>query len=349
MTRENSNKVKLLKLMEILTRETDETHPIRRRDLLARLLAEGFTCDIRTLSKDIATLNEFGYEVMAEKRNNEKLYYVSERRFSIPELKILIDAVQAASFITKSKSEELIKKLASLGGSCRGEILKQNIVAFHTRKHTNESIFYSIDTLEKAITENRKVIFRYFDIDENGYPVYRRDGHHYVAEPVALVFHEDNYYLISYSDRYNGTTNYRVDRMHAVEIIPVAISEQAIALRGNVCDLTDTAFKMYAGRTEEVTLAFDRDLLGVVYDKFGEDTKVTCLDEAQLSVTVPVQISPTFYSWLFQFGAKMRIMEPEDVRAGYEERMRGAKTASNGSRNANEAENDAALGDTSYG
>lgn len=193
MARENFRKIKLLRLLEMLRQSTDEQHPMPTSGILSSLAQMEITCDRRTLARDIATLSDLGYEIMTTTVGHEKAYYVEDRSFSIPELKILIDAVHASSFITEKKSEELINKIASLAGSHRAEVLKRNMICFNTRKHSNERIFYNVNDLEDAILRQKKVLFRYFDLNENGERVYRRDGHRYVVEPIALVFNEDNY------------------------------------------------------------------------------------------------------------------------------------------------------------
>jgi predicted DNA-binding transcriptional regulator YafY len=260
-----------------------------------------------------------GYEIMSQMDGHEKAYYVADRSFSVPELKILIDAVHASSFITEKKSADLIEKIAALAGSHRGEVLKRNMVCFNTRKHSNEKILYSIDTLEEAILAQKKVIFLYFDLDENGERIYRRGGHHYVVEPVALVFNEDNYYLTCYSSRHDSTSNYRIDRMDGVKIIEELCCEKAIALRDEVAAYTEQAFKMFGGKLEDVVLEFDRSLIGAVYDKFGESVKMMPSGENKIIATVKVRVSPTFWGWLFQFGAEMSIISPMQLQAAYYE------------------------------
>lgn len=250
---------------------------------------------------------------------HEKAYYVCDRSFSVPELKILIDAVQAASFVTDKKAAELIEKIAVLGGSHKAAILKSNIVKFNTRKHTNETIYYTVGFIEDAIQRNKKIIFRYFDLDENGQKVYRREGHHYVVEPVALVFNEDNYYLIVFSEKHDGTANYRVDRIDGVEIIDEPISDKARCLRRKVARYTEEAFKMFNGPQENVTLRFANKLIGPVLDKFGEGTKMTRVDDHTVEATVQVRIAPTFWGWLFQFGKEMVIEEPVELQQTFEQ------------------------------
>ena len=321
MAQDNCQKIKLLKLYELLRQETDEQHPMTTMTIIDRLGKMGISCERRTLAKDMAILNEQGYEVMFRWIGKEKGYYIEDRSFSVPELKILIDAVQAASFITDKKTSELIEKIADLGGGHRADILKSNMVCFNTRKHSNESIYYNVGYLEDAIQQQKKVIFCYFDLNEHGEKVYRREGHHYVVEPVVLVFNEDNYYLMVYSARHDGTANYRVDRMDKVEIIDEPVCEKALELRESVDCFTEQAFKMYGGQPVDITLQFDHKLIGVVYDKFGEDTKMIRLNSDTCVATVKVQVSPTFWGWIFQFGKLMKILSPEPVSEEYKKQI----------------------------
>lgn len=320
MAKENIRKVKLLKLLELLRQNTDEDHPMSTAQLFAALSEMGIPCDRRTISQDIITLNELGYEIMSVMRGHDKCYYVEDRSFSIPELKILIDAVHASSFITEKKSEELINKIAALAGTHRAEVLKRNMVCFNTRKHSNERIFYNVDDLEEAILRQKKVLFRYFDLNEKGERVYRRDGHRYVVEPVALVFNEDNYYLTCYSSRHDSTSNYRIDRMDSVQILDDPCCEKAIALRNQVAEYTEQAFKMFGGQTEDIVLEFDHTLIGVVYDRFGEATQMMNTSDTKCIASVKVQISPVFWGWLFQFAGQMDIISPAYIQREYQAR-----------------------------
>ncbi len=315
MAAESWQKLKLLKLAQILGNETDEQHPLTTAQLCKKLRDMDIPCDRRVLSMDIATLNAQGIEVLWKWVGKAKGYYIEDRSFSVLELKILIDAVQAAGFITERKTNLLTDKIAALGGGHQAEILKGNIVCFNNRKHTNEAIYYNVDALERALQEKKKVIFRYFDLGVDGEKIYRREGHHYVVEPVTLVYNEDNYYVVAYSDRHDDTANYRVDRMDSVEVIDEDISEKAIELKDSIGEYTQEAIKMYGGPVEDVILEFDRSLMGAVYDRFGESTEMIPSeeDEDRIIATIRVQLSPTFWGWLFQFGHKMKVLGPDEV------------------------------------
>lgn len=320
--KENCQKIKLLKLVEILRHETDETHMLRTRDICARLVSMGITCDPRTLHKDIRLLNSRGYEIMSELVGHECAYYIADRNFSVPELRILMDAVQAAGFITPKKTRALIDKIAALGSISQAAELQSDICIYNNRKHLNETIFYSVDAINTAIRKNRQLTFRYFDLDENGERVLRKNGGLYTVEPVALVLHEDYYYLITYNTKHEGTANYRVDRMERVGIAEESVSEATRNMRERVPEYMASAFKMFNGEVTNVTLRFRRELLGPVFDRFGEDAKVRRIDESFCAVTAPVQVSQTFWGWLYQFGSDMTVIAPASVREESRKRTR---------------------------
>lgn len=234
MGKENFSKIKLLKIWEILKQESDENRPLTTGQIIKRLADSGITCDRRTLYADIATLNSFGYEVVTQKGQHSNSYYIVDRSFDIPELRILIDAVQAASFISPKKTEELTGKIAALGGSYRADILKKNIVEFNTTKHNNEHIYYSVNAIEDAILSGKKIKFQYFDLTENQERKFRKNGEKYLVNPVAMVFSNDNYYLIGYHDNHDGVTTYRIDRMLNAEISEESINDKAKPIGLNV-------------------------------------------------------------------------------------------------------------------
>lgn len=325
---ENMQKIKLLKLYELLRNETDESHPISRRDLCNRLNELGISSNVRTLSKDIEVLQENGFEIMSYLKDKERFYYIPEHELSIPEIKILIDAVQAASFITEKKTAELVEKVAALAGSHSAELLKKNMVCFNTRKHTNEAVLYTVDSIEDAIIRKKKIAFNYFHLNEKAEREYvltptGRKKRYYV-EPVALIFNEDNYYLMGYMARHPGkTASYRIDRIDHIEVVEESVlSDEALEKIATVAEFTEQAFKMFSGDLKEIALRFDKTLVGPVFDKFGEDTPIVLIDEKTCEATVYVQISPTFFGWIAQFGSKMQVVSPAHVLEQYNAHVR---------------------------
>jgi len=316
---ENSNKIKLLKLYELLQKDTDEDKPLTKTEICRRLNEQDVSCSVRTIERDVDALQQFGFEIISFKKDHERYYYVPEREFSIPELKILMDAVQAASFVTDKKTKELIDKIAALGGSYRADLLKRNMVNFNTRKHSNEKILYTVDSIEDAIRRKKKIAFHYFYLNEKKERVFQckdtGEKKRYYVEPVAMIMSEDNYYLMTYSSRHpDKTANYRLDRMDQVEVVEESVlSDAALEKIAGVAEFTEQAFKMYGGKLEDVLIQFDRSLIGPVIDKFGEDTPMMTVNENECAATVHVQVSPPFFGWVFQFGDKMKIISPTEV------------------------------------
>ena len=324
---ENRQKIKLIKLYELLRKETDEDHPISRVELCRRLNDMGISSNVRTLSLDIEVLTDNGFEIMSFLKDKEKFYYVPEHELTIPEIKILIDALQAASFVTEKKAAELVEKVAALGGSHKAKLLKENMICFNTRKHTNEAILYTVDGIEDAIIRKKKIAFNYFHLNEKAERDYVKtstgEKKRYYVEPVALIFHEDNYYLMAYSSKHpESTASYRIDRIDRLEVVEEStLSDEAIAKIDSVAEFTEQAFKMYGGELEDVVLQFDRSLVDPVFDKFGENTPMMRVNDTTCAATVHVQISPTFFGWLAQFGSRMRIISPDGVIAQYREHI----------------------------
>lgn len=201
MSIQNATRIKLLKIWEILCQETDEEHPMESTVLIEKLAELGVPCERKTLYRDIETLCEYGYEVICE-RGKKNQYYVLDRSFDLPELHILLDAVQAASFITPQKTVQLVDKIANLAGSRKGEVIKRNIVSFNNTKNTNEKIYYSVNEIVRAITKKKQIEFLYFDYDSKHNKVYRKEGNKYVMNPYATIFSNDNYYMLAYNDKH---------------------------------------------------------------------------------------------------------------------------------------------------
>ena len=233
-----------------------------------------------------------------------------------------MSTVQAACFITEKQTKALVGKVADLGGSHRAEILKENIVCFNTTKHTNEAIYENVAELEKALCDKKQASFYYFDRDEDGKRVYRKEKKRYVVEPMALIFNDDNYYLMTWSSKYEDITNYRVDRMEEVTVEEDDVSESAKINDSDIAAFTEQAFKMYGGDVVDVTVEFNDKLIGVVQDKFGEDTKILRTGSDKCAASIQVRESPTFWGWLFQFVGEMSILSPEPLMEEYRNRAR---------------------------
>lgn len=322
MIKDSSKKIKLLKLNELLQQESGPDKPLTTEALIKLQAEAGISTDRITLRRDIEALRNYGIPVREKRVGHQKGYYLEDHSFSVAEIKILMDAVQAASFISPEKTKELTEKLSEMAGSRKKDILDHAIICFNTRKHNNEAVYETVDMLEKAVRDRVQVSFIYFDINENKERVYRKNKKRYVVDPMALIFYEDNYYLMTYSSKYDAVVNYRIDRMDEVELLDKTVCRKAVIDESDLAEYTKQAFKMYNGQVERVSLEFDDTILNAVYDKFGEDTPVIRVGKNKLVAAVSVQISPTFMGWIFQFGKQMRIISPESLEAEYKNKAK---------------------------
>ena len=305
-------KFKLLYIMKILMDKTDENHAMTVNEIIAELEKYDIKAERKSIYSDIDLLSDFGLDVICEKGRANK-YFIGSRDFELPELKLLVDAVQSSKFITHKKSDELIKKIEKLTSIHEAKELHRYVVVADRVKTMNESIYYNVDEIHKAIQQNKQIRFKYFDYNLDKQIEYRRDGEWYYASPYALTWSDDNYYMIAYYERYNGISNFRVDRMAAIEMV----EEDRIMCEDtkdfNVADNSKRIFRMFSGETETVKLQFDNSLINVVIDRFGKDIVINRQDDDHFIITVDVVATNTFLGWLFMFGEKVKILSPEHL------------------------------------
>ena len=320
MSKDSASKIKYLKIWDILSHETDADHPMTTPELIARLEDLGITCDRRTLYRNIEELNENGYEILSKKAKGRYTeYYVEDRSFDIPEIRILMDAVQAASFITEKKTPILVNKVAQLAGTKRAEVLKRNIVKFGTVKGSNENIYYSVDAISQAIMSKHKIGFYYFDYDARHERKYRMrtsvpgEKRWYVVNPVATVFHDDKYYLFCYNDYHGNIVQYRVDRMDNVTMLEERIAPNKERPDFDLSRHQRSLVGMFGGQTERVHFIGEKGIVDAVYDKFGEKVKIHERDADTIEFAVDVQVSNPFLSWVCGFGKSIKVVSPQTV------------------------------------
>lgn len=313
MNNENSRKIKLLKMWEILKSQTDEEHPMSTNELIEKLSLEGISVDRKILYSDIELLNQNGYEVITQ-RERSNVYYVEDRSFFEHEVRILMDAVKSAAFITEKKTEELINKIAVLAGSKRGRLLKENVTKFSTVKANNESIYYSVDPIVQAIKKKKKIGFNYSDYNIKRERVPRMDKNDptqkrwYVVNPVATVIDNGQYYLSCYDDRHGGDmANYRIDRMDNVTVLDDYITKNP---KLDASKSRTKKFVTYMGDPKTVVFHADKSLIDLLFDEFGNNIKMRELENGRLHCTVDVQQSPTFINWCCSFGSRLTVISP---------------------------------------
>ena len=318
-----NQKLKMLYLVKIFEEETDDLHALTMPEIRDRLAAHGVNADRKTLYEDIRLLKEYGFDIISEKEGRDYLYHLGSRRFELPELKLLVDAVQSSRFITDRKSKELIGKLESLASRYEGSRLHRQVLIAGRVKTMNESIYYNVDKIHEAIGSNRQISFRYFDWNVKKEMVPRRDGKLYILSPWVLVWDDEKYYLVAYDADADMIKHYRVDKMQEIRI-----TEESRLGRENFKDFDLAAFArktfgMYGGEDRKITLEGENNLVGVVIDRFGTDVMIHPHDQEHFHAGVTVTVSPQFFGWLAGIGKGIRISWPEDVREAYKQYLQG--------------------------
>lgn len=312
-------KQKLPLLQKLLLTETDEDHGLTMEQIIRELARQGVTAERKSIYNDINTLRDCGMDIICTRKDGRTVYFVGERDFQLPELKLLVDAVQSSRFITRHKSEQLIHKLEQLTSRHLAKQLQRSVYVWGRAKTTNERIYLNVDAIHTAIAQKKKIAFRYFRVGPDRRKVARGGGVEYLVSPYALTWGEDNYYLICHYPKY-GITNFRVDRMEKIRVVEERALPAKEASGGAELDLSQYSmrtFGMYNGPLRQLDIQFDNRLAEVVLDRFGDSAFLACGEDGTFTVTVRVKVSPIFFGWLMNFGTQAKILSPGDVAREY--------------------------------
>lgn len=326
MAKRPNQKLKLLLLRDILRRETDEQHPLTLEQIRSLLEQQGVSAERKSLYDDMEQLRLLGEDIISV-RDTSVRYYVGQREFDLPQLRLLVDAVQSSKFITHRKSEELIRQLEGLTSRhLAGELQRQVLVSGRI-KNMNESIYYNVDSLQAAIAANRAVTFRYFDWGADKKQHLRRDGAAYTVSPWALTWDDENYYLIAYEEASASIRHYRVDRMLRITVTDTPRQGEELFRRQDLAVYSRKTFGMFSGEEQTVALRCHNRMAGVVLDRFGQDITLIPDGEEHFTVRVPVMVSPQFFAWVVGLDNQVRITAPKAVVQTYRQYLTAALNA----------------------
>ena len=310
MPKSDNQKLKIFYILDYLQRYSHPEHPVRAADLIDMLdKHHNILCDRKTIYSDIAALQDYGVDIVSIPGKSGG-YYIASRNFELPDLKLLIDAVQSSRFLTEKKSRELIEKLCNQCSVHDARLMRRDVLVSGRVKSMNETIYYNVDTIQEAISRNCQITFRYFDWGLDGKRKYR--DRHYQASPYGLCQDNENCYLLAFSDRH-GITSYRVDRMAEIRLLDSPRIPCPELTGKALTEHANRLFQMYSGQESTVKLRFHRSLVNVVIDRFGRDILLIPDGEDHFVFTVNVAVSPMFLSWVIGFGKKAKILHPESV------------------------------------
>lgn len=318
MARSENQKLKLLYIVKILMEETDMEHPMSMQTLIDKLAANNIKAERKSIYNDISYLKEFDINIEYNNQHKNGGYYIADRDFELPECKLLVDAVSASRFITAAKSQELIKKIEGLVSKYDAVNLQRQVYTMERVKSQNGGIYYRIDDIHKAIRQNNRISFQYLEWNLEKKLVPRRDGKKYRISPWALMWNDENYYLIGYDSEDAMIKHFRVDKIGPVKILEEEKREGEEAFKK--CDLSlysSKTFGMYGGKEEIVTIQFPNELVGVVLDRFGKEISLQKKSDKEFAIHVKVAVSGQFFGWLAGIGKNAKLVSPEHVREQY--------------------------------
>jgi len=313
------SRLQLLKTLKYIMEEGSENSPVGYSEIMDFLFLKGMCPSKNTLTGDIKIIKEAGFNLITEKVGKFQKYYIPSEHFDTTDARLLIDSIISAKFITPNKAATLINKVLRLTDS---EMLLQymkDIVVENRQKHNNCYTYYSINVIQEALSRGKRLKFRYFDLDENKNRVYRHNNKVYEVCPITMINGMDNYYLIAYDPHSSCGEEraYRIDRMDKTVLskrkignIPVDRSECIQRYRSSV-------FSMYSGQRIMAEFEFDFKAMNIIYDKFGENTKITKLGDNRYYAKLPVEDSPTFWGWILMLNDRIRILSPEPLIQKY--------------------------------
>ena len=322
MAKSSNQKLKILYLMKIFLEKTDCEHSLTLAEIITELEKYRITAERKSLYDDIETLRAYGMDIETT-RDTRVRYYVASRLFELPELKLLVDAVQASKFITVRKSGELIKKLESFSSMYEAMRLNRQVYVSNRIKTMNESIYYNVDFIHNAINRNKKITFKYYEWTPEKEKKLRHDGATYSVSPWALTWDDEYYYMIAYDSAASKIKHYRVDKMVKISVSEDSREGSEVFSDFDMAVYSRQSFGMFGGEPTIVRLECDNSLAGVIIDRFGTD--ITMLSHGdKFEASVKVMLSPTFIAWVLGFGSKIKILSPAPVAEMLKETAREA-------------------------
>ena len=313
MPRGSNQKFKFTYLMKIMAEKTDDEHSLTMPQILEELEKYEVSAERKSIYEDFKDMSKLGIDVIKEQRGRETFYHIAGREFELAEVKLLIDAVQSAKFITQKKSKSLISKVKNFVSEHQAKQLQRQIVINDRVKTMNESVYYNVDDIHTAINQNRKIKFKYYKWDIDKKLVERHGGSYFVVSPWALLWDDENYYMIAFDDWDNKIKHYRVDKMMYIEVGNDERSGKEEFKNFDMAKYSKATFGMYHGEKTKVCIKFANHMCGVFIDRFGKDTLFRKIDENNSELIVDINVSPQFFGWIFSLGNDVEIVSPREV------------------------------------
>ena len=323
MARSSYQKLKPLYIMNYLLQNSDEEHPVTIKQIVEYLGAQGISAERKSIYDDIEALRFYGLDIIHVDAGRFQGYYVAQRNFELPELKLLVDSVQSSKFITHKKTMTLIRKIEKLASIHEAQLLQRQVYVKNRIKTMNESIYYNVDAIHDGISQDRKIQFKYFEYTVEKTRHYRKDGAFYVVSPYALTWDDENYYMVAFDSEAGIIKHYRVDKMTDISTLEEHRDGRDAFEALDMAVYARKVFGMFSGEDVTVRLRFENHLVGAVLDRLGQDVMIVRDGDDHFTVSAEVVVSPQFFAWVCGFGAAAQIIGPEHVARKMADHVKG--------------------------
>ncbi len=314
----NNGKRRLIALAEFLKSKTDEEHIYSASQIIEYLVSDGIDVERKALYSDIDALRLAGYDIVCT-RSPKAGFFLASRDFEEAEVRLMIDAVQAAKFITVKKTDALVKKMGSLLSEPQAEKLKSQVYIDKGHKRKNEEIYYTVDVLHNAIAKRMKVTFVYSNLsvsDDLKPCLVERE---FTVSPYAMIWSNDHYYLVCNNANYDNLMHARIDRMKSVKCTDEPwrhFSEVSdYKDKFDSADYAGKLFNMFSGTQQAVTLRCANRFLEEILDRFGENVRFSARNSDNFTAEIVAVTGEGFISWLLQYGNSVEVLRPASLRA----------------------------------
>lgn len=319
-----NNKMKMIRILEIL-KESDEENPVTMSKIIEKLNMDGISAERKSIYDCIAVLKDNGYDInLCE--DNKKGYYLGERNFEDWELKILIDSIWQAKFLNYNVRKSIADKIKSMASITGKKKLTSATPVRSSIKNSVPNIQYYIDRILKAIHKKKKIKIQYTEIDCNLKRKLKNDGMYYIINPYSLALIDSKYYLICNYDKYDDISSYRVDRITNLEILedePIKRVEDVVGDNADlkINEFIDRSLYQYGGQEVYLTMRCDKGMLDELFDKFGDNLRISNIDEENIEITVKISDGAGLYYWILQHEDNLEVISPKYIREKVKEKL----------------------------
>ncbi len=318
MAGQQNSKLKLLYLKDILEKYTDENHVLNASEIAEILENQyGIICERKSLYTDMDILGKYGVDII-KTRTPRTGFFAGDRRFELAEIRLLCDAVQAADFISKSKTIKLIEKIESFLSVYQADDLRRQVYVDSRAKCGNEQIYYIIDTLDCAVKKHKKVKLLYIRRNIGEKFSTEKSVREFVLSPYSLIWSQDHYYLVANNEKYDNLMNLRIDRISAIEILdePARKLSEVSPYENSFdpADYTKKSFNMFSGSAETVELECRNARLEQIFDRFGENSNIRKIDDDSFMLHAEAFVNEGLVSWIVQYGDTIKVKAPEELK-----------------------------------